>query len=126
MNIRTKTRELLIDLTGYWIYRRKEIPVGCDLINDLKHKIRLPLKTIFDVGANIGQTALRYNDYFKKAEIYSFEPVTETFHNLEKNVKCLNRIKCFKLALGDKEGSAEIKIATKEDSRILIHLLGTL
>ena len=69
MNIRTRLRESLIGFSGYWIYKHKEIPVGCDLITDLKYRVRLPMKTIFDVGANVGQTALKMNDYFPKARI---------------------------------------------------------
>ena len=33
------------------------------------------IKNIFDVGANIGQTALYFHQKFHQAQIFSFEPV---------------------------------------------------
>ena len=56
-------------------------------INDW-HDIRFLLRnverpTIFDVGANIGQTALAGRRVIPRASIYSFEPIPETFEVLE-------------------------------------------
>lgn len=54
------------------------------------------LQTIFDVGANIGQSAERFRYFFKFAKIFSFEPINETFKILEnkfindKNTICCN------------------------------------
>ena len=116
MTLKTKVRESLIKMTGYWIYKQKDIPVGCDLKNDLKHKICLPIRTVFDVGANIGQTALRYNEYFNESMIYSFEPITKTFHDLANNTKNLGRVMCFNLALGDKVDSIVVDVFEGESS----------
>ena len=41
------------------------------------------VRIIFDVGANIGQTALSYLKNFPDAEIFSFEPISETFQQLQ-------------------------------------------
>lgn len=108
--LKTKTRELLIDLSGYWVYKKRDIPIGCDLGNDLKNKISLPLKTVFDVGANIGQTSLKFHEAFPEAAIYAFEPVNKTFRQLSKNTKALSRVQCFNVALGEKTESVEIDV----------------
>ncbi len=55
-------------------------------INDW-HDIRFLLRnverpSIFDVGANVGQTALACRRVIPKASIHSFEPIPETFENL--------------------------------------------
>ncbi len=39
--------------------------------------------TIFDVGANVGQSARRYRAAFPSAAIYCFEPFPESFRELE-------------------------------------------
>jgi len=41
-------------------------------------------KIIFDVGANIGQTAIKYRNLFPDAKVYSFEPCPEVFDVLSK------------------------------------------
>ncbi len=55
---------------------RNTLPHGTEIFMDLKkafHESRF--KKIFDVGGNIGQSALHYSDEFPEADIYSFEPV---------------------------------------------------
>ena len=41
------------------------------------------VRTIFDVGANVGDWSLAVSDIFPEATIYAFEPATETFGQLE-------------------------------------------
>ena len=106
----TKIRELFIKLTGYWIFKQNKIPIGCDLINDLKFKISLPIHTIFDVGANVGQTAIRFNDYFENVKIHSFEPVINTYDILKNNTKLFNNISSYNIALGDQVEQIEINL----------------
>lgn len=108
--LKTKTREFLIDLSGYWIYKKKDIPIGCDLGNDLNNKIRLPLRVVFDVGANIGQTAIKFHTSFSEAAIYSFEPVKSVFAHLKNNTQHFSRVQCFNVALGEKAESVEIDV----------------
>jgi FkbM family methyltransferase len=103
-------REKLIQLTGYWTYNKKMLPVGADLVTDLKEKIAIDLKTIFDVGANIGQTATVFSRNFPKATIHSFEPVSTTFQKLHANTRENKRINCHQLALSDVEEEIEMKI----------------
>jgi FkbM family methyltransferase len=108
MKFTTQLKEVLSKISGYTFYKNADIPVGSDLIHDLKNKIQLPLNTIFDVGANVGQTAITFNNYFSDAVIYSFEPFSMAYGELVKNTK--NKVKCFDLALGDKIESLEVNI----------------
>ena len=103
-----KIKKSLENFTGYWIYKKKHLPIGTDLNIDLK---RLKLKDsqiVFDVGANIGQTALVYSELFKYADIYSFEPVKLTFEELTKNTKRLNKVKSFHFGFGQKNEKVDI------------------
>lgn len=66
----------------------KQIPTGTDryIYTSLLVEL-LQVEVIFDVGANIGQTASKFAQSFPKAKIFSFEPVTATFKQLRENTK---------------------------------------
>ena len=64
--------------------------------------------TLFDVGANVGQTAEKLVQVFPDSKIYSFEPVPATFKNLRRNTARLPQVECVNMALGDKPGDAVI------------------
>lgn len=76
---------------------------------------------IFDVGANIGQSALEYTRRYPHARIYSFEPSITNFETLKLNTSHKNNITCFHYALGDKSvtGFLNTKDFTSERFRIL-------
>jgi len=72
-------------------------------------RVRREPEVIVDVGANDGQSALRFRAAFPKARIISLEPVTETFEELRRRTEGKD-IECVQLALGPESGSAEIFI----------------
>lgn len=47
---------------------------------------------IFDVGANIGQTAIKYKEVFKSPQIFCFEPFEECFNTLVKKTEAIKGI----------------------------------
>jgi FkbM family methyltransferase len=65
---------------------------------------------VFDIGANIGYTSLKYIESGAK-QVYSFEPVSYVFEKLAKIEE--EKIKVFNLALYDKETELNIKLSTK-------------
>jgi FkbM family methyltransferase len=119
-------REKLIELTGYWIYKKKVLPVGADIVVDLQEKIGIDAKTIFDVGANIGQTALVFSSHFPKATIHSFEPVSATFQKLLSNTQGNPRIKCHQLALSNVKEQISISVFEDDQSSVLNSLKNNL
>jgi FkbM family methyltransferase len=61
-------------------------------------------RCIFDVGANIGQSATAFARTFPNATVHSFEPFPAAFHQLAITAaKFKGRIKPWQLALGDEE-----------------------
>lgn len=68
------------------------------------------VRIIFDVGANIGQTALSYLKKFPDAEIFSFEPISETFQQLQANFHGKSSVRCFNLAMGRESGSIQVHL----------------
>jgi len=94
-------------------------PSGLSLAYDLKRILGdVPVNTIFDVGANIGQTALYFNKHFPGADIYSFEPVKATFNTLKNTVGHLSNIECFPYALGAKNDTLPIYLADNPNSTV--------
>lgn len=62
----------------------------------------------FDVGANIGQTAKKFLSYFPNSTIYCFEPILQTYQQLNKNVQEFSRIKAYNLGMGSDKDNIEI------------------
>ncbi|HIK04556.1 MAG TPA: FkbM family methyltransferase [Trichormus sp. M33_DOE_039] len=96
---------------GYTLYRTKKMPFGFDLKEDIARiSPDLNLRTIFDVGANKGQTTLNYRQKFPEAKIFSFEPVSQTFEILKANVDSDPNIFCFNLALGEENKQEQMLV----------------
>jgi len=69
----------------------------------------LPIRTVFDVGANVGKKARLYHRMFPDARIYCFEPVPSTFERLAHNVRPFSgAILPYQLALGSESGRARM------------------
>jgi FkbM family methyltransferase len=63
------------------------------------------IQTIFDVGSNTD--AYGY-EYFKKAQIYTFEPHPDTFQKFKKKWRSKTRVKGFNLAVSNKVGHSKL------------------
>jgi FkbM family methyltransferase len=98
------------------------IPTGRILPLDLKRAAINP-KTIFDVGANIGQTANYFQKNFPDAEIYSFEPVAATYAQLVANTKG-KKIHAYNEGLGAAVANHTIYINDFSEASSLKHAVG--
>jgi FkbM family methyltransferase len=67
-----------------------------------------PIEVIFDVGANVGQSAREMHVEFPDATVYSFEPVRSTFEMLTENIGHIASVVPHNLALGKQCGEAQI------------------
>jgi FkbM family methyltransferase len=61
------------------------------------------IKTIIDIGANEGQFIDKISKILPGVNIYSFEPLKDSFIKLEKKISDKKNITAFNFALGDKE-----------------------
>ena len=107
-------RELIVrglkaaaNAAGYTIWKRSGLHYGLSVYEDVNRLSTLldrPVATVFDVGANQGQSCRKMLDLFRSARVYAFEPHPKTFERLA----ALNhaRVSPFNLALGDREGEA--------------------
>ena len=69
-----------------------------------------PINLILDVGANEGQSALRFLSDFPAARIHCFEPVPSTFGLLESHTKSNPRVQRHPYALGQTPGTVQINL----------------
>lgn len=66
------------------------------------------IKTVIDVGANIGQFAKDARELYPDAAIHSFEPLPGPYSELLVNTKTFAKFNAYNFALGDCEGTAEM------------------
>jgi FkbM family methyltransferase len=115
MGVKQKLKLLFEKLTRIHVYR--DLPRGIDLFDDLRLWLpNLCVETVFDVGANVGQSARKYLTEFPGSPIYCFEPVGENFQKLEENLRGQQNVQSFKLALSSAKGTGEMELGG--DSRM--------
>jgi len=88
---------------------KNSYPYGRHVIFDLVRQFP-EAKVIFDIGACIGTVSLNLHKNFPDATIYSFEPIEETFKQLQENTRHISTIKRFKYAAGDTNNTLTIPI----------------
>jgi len=81
---------------------------GAELRELAERVPRLHVRTIFDVGANTGQTVRLFRRVWPDASILAFEPVQSTFERLQANVASDTDTRCFRLAFGDQRSRARM------------------
>lgn len=80
---------------------KKGASIASFQINNSLYQFGINLKTIIDVGANIGQFALATHRFYPQAIIHSFEPVPDCFQKLTDNVEGIYNIHTYNFALGN-------------------------
>ncbi|WP_368011777.1 FkbM family methyltransferase [Laspinema palackyanum] len=114
----------LVSAAGYQITAKNAITgLGVDPLYDINqilsdsqynsHLTRQSIDTIFDIGANVGQTAIKVAKKFPTSTVYSFEPVQKTFKELKANVQPYKNIHPYCLGFGKKNEKKEIYIYSK-------------
>ena len=102
-------------VSGRFGYRFDRISVqrfGIDPMVDIERlasRFAMPVRSVFDVGANVGQTAIACRAAFPDARITCFEPVPETFAALQTAIAPLGRVSAHNIALSDRSGEARIR-----------------
>jgi FkbM family methyltransferase len=100
-----------------WLWRRDIVRIhlrwkfGINWLHDVKKLSsvwRYPTHTLFDVGANVGKTALDALDRFPGILVYSFEPHPTTFEQLRRRMENQLSVNPIQLALGAEKGLAEM------------------
>src|SRR5688500_15295819 len=66
------------------------------------------IRTVLDIGGNTGQFARAIRELLPEAYIYSFEPLSDCFDELQRTMNGTNKFQAFNTALDDHEGDAII------------------
>jgi len=97
---------------GYEIWKTESFPFHVDYCRDIERLARAnspaSLQTLFDIGANKGQTALHLTEYFPAARVHAFEPVQGTFDILTERTLGKPNILRYRLAFGSQAGPCQI------------------
>ena len=101
--------------TGYRLLKQSRW--GVDWIDDCQRIAKegwirdlSALNTVFDVGANTGQTSLKLLKRMPITRLYCFEPVGSTFQQLQTTLSKQPQAECFPFGLSDTDGEAPIRI----------------
>ncbi len=81
-------------------------------------------KIIIDAGAADGMISLRFSRSFPGVEVFSFEPISKTFNELEKNTSGNPDIRRFNMALGSSAGSSVIHVLDRITSSSILDVSG--
>ena len=96
---------------GYYLYTARSLPAGTNLLNDLSRLCDAEaVRTVLDVGANIGQSAIPFSDKFPNATVYSFEPTRATYDRLAKNTERYPQIHPIHRAVGSSSRMAKLSL----------------
>lgn len=97
------------------------IPRGGNPFYDIRKSLpEYTIESVFDVGANIGQSVKEYKKNSPASVVYCFEPVSNTYSQLQKNIADYKSVQCFQIALSDKEGVCEILAQGKSSKNFLL------
>lgn len=98
--------KLFLSKMGYTLIHNK---YACDMEDPWIVVKRLPLRrsirTIFDIGANVGTVARELAFRFPHASVLAFEPITGTFRELVENTAALPQVRAVNMAFGPAEGN---------------------
>lgn len=80
-----------------------------------------PVRTIFDVGAAIGDKTITFLKSFPDAAVYCFEPQEESLIRLKRRTRQWGgRVKAFGVGLGTRECTADLHIISHRDASSLL------
>jgi len=99
---------LLTKWSGGRVMGFEKLNHGISDVTDVAQRCPQP-SLILDVGANEGQSAIKFRSAFPSARIISFEPVEETFDLLCRRTASLG-VECQRLAVGSRPGRATIHL----------------
>lgn len=120
MNLKNVIRKL-VRKAGYDIIRYD--PTMHSAARRMKILESFDIALVIDAGANTGQFGREIRDYGYKGNIESFEPLRSAFEVLMENTRNDPSWQAHNLALGDRNGRADINISANSYSSSLLDML---
>lgn len=102
----------LAQRAGRKVYRVRDLPWGLDFRSDSARRApHVGFGTVFDVGANIGQSTMRFVRWFPDATVWAFEPFEAAFTELQDATRGVGA-RCFKLAFGSRPETVTVALSS--------------
>lgn len=96
---------------------------GADMVAFLKSKGMAEIKSMIDIGTNVGEISLFFSKEFPSAKITSIEPSPRNLHFLRKNIAAqyfdTKNISIFECALSDKDGQVLLSDSKAQSSIVV-------
>ena len=89
-----------------------------EILELIKKESSHPIKTIFDIGGNIGSWSLLVKTIFPQAEVHAFEPLENFASSFTENTKNFSDISVHQVALGSVDEVSEIHVAGDSSSSL--------
>jgi FkbM family methyltransferase len=111
--------KMCLNIFGYEIKRvPRQLTYHNNAYCDQKMLLLGDNPVIFDVGANIGQTAIEYNKIFDNPKLYCFEPFANSFDILSETTRINSETKSFKIAISNSTGKALLPSSDESQSYV--------
>jgi len=113
--------QLLVEQNGALFHAQDEFRFfrddGRSIARPMQRKLKergLPIRTVFDLGANIGEVAISFARAHPDARVYAFEPAPENLLRLDANIalqpKTCRNLTVVREAVSDRRGEIEITV----------------
>jgi FkbM family methyltransferase len=101
----------LVARTGYRVINATR-RWGIDPLDDVTRILggTAGVSIVLDIGANRGQSAIRFAGLFPNARVLAFEPVSSTFQVLSRTVGKSRQVTPYQLAAGERDGVSPITL----------------
>tara|TARA_B100001093_G_scaffold515704_1_gene592627 strand:- start:5776 stop:6528 length:753 start_codon:yes stop_codon:yes gene_type:complete len=106
-------KKILQKLFNFFGYEIKKLKVKSLNFDDIYKKFFDKNLVIFDVGANKGQSIIRFKKIFSSSTIHAFEPIIKEYDNLAKTYKDQEDVIINNFALGDENYSKELNLSKR-------------
>lgn len=108
---------------GYSVRRTRAPGWGDDAYLDQQRWLKdAPVRVVFDVGANVGDTVQRYRALFPEATIYAFEPFADVHAQLAARFAADARVRPQRAAVTDASGVRTLHVNESHPTNSLLPL----
>lgn len=81
---------------------------------------RGPVRVIFDIGSNVGESVAAFRSAFPQSDVYAFEPSPTAFSKLQERMRQDPHVKLVQEAVGEHDGVATLHQNKADDSNSLL------
>jgi FkbM family methyltransferase len=112
-----RAREIILQRRPPVVFDR--FPRGRMMEADVLRILDEEPRVVFDIGANVGQTAIGFSKWFPRAEIHSFEPVPDNYRKLVETARSLPGVRTYPWACGANVGTFAMNLGDDSERHTL-------